>query len=108
MDPTRRDPVIQLLEGSESPISALFNFYAGKTSEKLMLPPKIDRILQHLHCWKCFPREGSHRTFYLLTNNPFFHTNYHSVVTGIFHSFSANSLYQDSEVGKPQRAVQNV
>jgi len=32
------DPVILLLEGSESPISALFNFYAGKTSEKLMSP----------------------------------------------------------------------
>ena len=30
------DPVIRLLEGSESPISALFNFYAGKTSEKLI------------------------------------------------------------------------
>jgi len=28
--------VIRLLEGSESPISALFNFYAGKTGEKLM------------------------------------------------------------------------
>ena len=111
MHPTRRDLMIRLLEGSENPISALFNFYAGKTSEKLVLPTivcQIDGILQHLHCWKCFPREGSHRTFYPLTNNPFFSTNYHSAVTGIFHLFSANSLYQDSEVGKPQRAVQNV
>jgi len=30
--------VILLLEGFESPISTLFNFYAGKTSEKLMSP----------------------------------------------------------------------
>jgi hypothetical protein len=90
MHPTCRDLVIWLLEGSENPISALFNFYAGKTSEKLVLPTivcQIDGILQHLHCWKCFPREGSHRTFYPLTNNPFFSTNYHSAVTGIFHLF---------------------
>ena len=109
MHPTRHDLVILLLQGFKSPISALFNFYAGGSSEKLMLRSIVcqsNGIFQYLHCWKCFPGEVSHRTFYPLTNNPFFSTNYHSAVTGTSHPFFANSLFQDSEVGKPQQAVQ--
>src|SRR6202044_1298637 len=67
MHPTRRDLMIRLLEGSENPISALFNFYAGKTSEKLVLPTivcQIDGILQHLHCWKCF-QEKDHTEHFI-------------------------------------------